>query len=52
MSVLSIWIASQTRNDGTCSTSLRGGTTKQSRNKNIILVTLFKRGEKIKKYEK
>ena len=32
------------RNDGTSSTSLRGGTTKQSRNKNVILVTLITPG--------
>ena len=40
MSPVFIWIASQARNDGTCNTSLRGGTTKQSRNKSVILVTL------------
>jgi len=32
------------RNDDTCSTSLRGGTTKQSRNKSVILVTLPLKG--------
>ena len=39
-----IWIASQASNDGTCNTSLRGGTTKQSRNKSVILVTLPSKG--------